>query len=238
MFYGAGPHEQGGFLFIHIPKTAGTSIFTAMLKSCQGTRAELNHYRMGQKKHASAFTARGVLTPAQWNHAFKFSVVRNPWDRMVSMWRYGRRQTRLKGGVRVLHTLNVPLNEIDAVVHGILTKPFPWWIHEFCRRYRWFPAHNHQSQPPYIKGDPPPQTAWFTDPLNGSTVLDKIYRFENLAELEHDLAAILGQPFVLPHLNPSETGPYAAHYDPETHDWVARVFAADIKRYGYKFDEP
>src|SRR5215813_14048351 len=77
------------FIFVHIPKTAGTSIEEALRdETCQLLRNEWDHTRA---PHAplNHLTLREladchILTPAQLKSYFKFCFVRNPWDRLVS----------------------------------------------------------------------------------------------------------------------------------------------------------
>ncbi len=57
------------FVFIHIPKTAGTSIYRSL-----GLAGE----------HRTALQLRGRLRERRWHTKFKFAFVRNPWDRAVS----------------------------------------------------------------------------------------------------------------------------------------------------------
>ncbi len=228
MFYG------DNILFIHIPKNAGTSIIRALLEKHGGGRKTLHTHRLGLKKHVPAYTAQVRLPNKAWRKAFKFAVVRNPWDRMVSTWRYGRHQTKRKGRIGILDGL--PLDEQRRIKNAILTRDFNWWLFEFCRKYRWFPAHEFQGQPPLEDGNPPSQSDWFVDrsvcKLAGDGImLDKIYRFEDLAELERDIGV------TLPRLNasPLPDGTYQSHYDGRSRVWVAEVFAEDIERFGYKF---
>jgi hypothetical protein len=77
------------FIFIHIPKTAGTSIEEALRdETCQLLPGEWDHDRV---RHAPLnhltlreLTDYGILTPAQLKAYFKFCFVRNPWDRLIS----------------------------------------------------------------------------------------------------------------------------------------------------------
>lgn len=77
------------FIFIHISKTAGTSMETVLRdESCQllpgqwdTTRIRhtpLNHLTLQE------LIDYDVLTPAQLKSYFKFCFVRNPWERLIS----------------------------------------------------------------------------------------------------------------------------------------------------------
>jgi hypothetical protein len=77
------------FIFIHIPKTAGTSIEEALRdESCQLLPGEWDHGRVHHTplNHLTLQEVAdyGMLTPAQLKSYFKFCFVRNPWDRLVS----------------------------------------------------------------------------------------------------------------------------------------------------------
>lgn len=63
------------FVFIHIPKTGGTSINRAL-----GLADE----------HKTALQLRGRLGVQRWERKFRFAFVRNPWDRAVSAFKFAR----------------------------------------------------------------------------------------------------------------------------------------------------
>ena len=66
-------NHQRKCIFIHIIKTGGTSIERAL----------------GMKKtHQRASYYRKMVGINKWNNYFKFSFVRNPWDKMVSQFHY------------------------------------------------------------------------------------------------------------------------------------------------------
>lgn len=62
--------EKQKFVFIHIPKTGGTSI----------TECLSDTYRSG----GFHSTAKNVESEIAWEQYFSFAFVRNPWDRMLS----------------------------------------------------------------------------------------------------------------------------------------------------------
>jgi hypothetical protein len=72
-------HEHKA-LFIHIPRTGGTSVEKAFgIDNLWQSSPE--------EKHLSASQARAFYGKEIWKKYFKFSFVRNPWDRMVSLWK-------------------------------------------------------------------------------------------------------------------------------------------------------
>lgn len=67
-------------VFIHIQKTAGSSIEGALWRA---DPAIGSHLRDG-RRHQFAREVRDVVAPEIWRDYFKFAFVRNPWDRLVS----------------------------------------------------------------------------------------------------------------------------------------------------------
>jgi hypothetical protein len=69
-------------VFVHITRTGGTSIEAAL--------AGQDWWDISpETKHLSARQTRAQVGEEKWNNYLKFSVVRNPWDRVVSMFATG-----------------------------------------------------------------------------------------------------------------------------------------------------
>lgn len=76
-------------IFIHVPKTAGESIETMFSGAPLNTGRD--PYEGTWDKHLSV-TQIKELYPREYQKYFKFSIVRNPWDRFISMVLYRRRR--------------------------------------------------------------------------------------------------------------------------------------------------
>ena len=80
--------KHNRYAFLHIPKTGGSSIAEPDYQSGNGALVAL----LGSEDHVQAGHIRAVglknRLQNNWDDYFKFAFVRNPWDRIVSLYDY------------------------------------------------------------------------------------------------------------------------------------------------------
>jgi hypothetical protein len=146
------------------------------------------------------------LSEKRWAQAFKFAIVRNPWDRAVSLYEY-RVQTNQTG----LGSTSVPFEE--------------WLRLVFVERDPYY-----HDQPKMLQS----QSDWLKD-ASGNMPVDFVGRFENLNAEFAVVAQKLGITAQLPHLNRSKRKTAKPYYTDDSVEIIARYFAEDIERFGYKY---
>ena len=198
---------QKHFLFVHIPKTAGNSIQTALRdysedqlvalrKEQDGIeRFGLRNPKYNIKKHSTLAEYRDALENEQFRSLYKFSCVRNPWDRMVSYyftptqnpetWDRKKFRKMISKIVSVADYLRLDQEEEDPFTNVDYIMRFENLAEDF------------------------------------RTVCGKV-----------GISAA-----TLPRYNRSNREHYSKYYDDELRELVRTQFAAEIERFGYTFEE-
>ena len=185
--------RNGPFIFIHINKTAGTSIGNAI-------GLPIKHHRTAREVIAS-------IGKDKWNTAYKFTLVRNPWDKVVSHYEYRRKRNKTEVASR-----NISFSEWVKMTYG-------------------------QEKDPYYYNNPKafqPQVEWLKDD-EGKISIDFIGKFETINEDFEQIKKAIGIEAELPHLNPTKRAAYQSYYYDETREIVAHWFREDIEVFGYRF---
>src|SRR5947208_3465937 len=101
----AGYPNRHRCIFIHIPKTAGSSIALSLF----GEQLEHITYRDYQ-----------IANPRKFDRYFKFAFVRNPWDRVVSSYFFLRNGTMDEGNRAEAERLLAGYSDFGSFVRGWL----------------------------------------------------------------------------------------------------------------------
>jgi hypothetical protein len=159
-----------------------------------------------------------ILPAEVWRGYFKFALVRNPWDRMVSWFCYAHALARRPAApprlIGALHGRRAPLRERFGV----------WLRDPECNAG--FLADGR------ILRD---QLDWITDE-HGACLVDFVGRYETLRDDFQTLCQRFGVDAALPHVRRSERAPLADYYDDETREIVRRRHRRDIEAFGYEFE--
>ena len=206
-------------IFIHIPKTAGTSIYSFFYPGVEFHYENPDYERLfgwcpERKIHMQHATSKqlletGLISEEQWKEYFKFTFVRNPWDRAFSDYFWIMRDRKIAGSFK-----------------DYITKAgnFEKILSKGNKEYR----GDHLDL----------QTSFFS--FTGENAIDYTGRFENLVEDFQKIKMKLGigKPLDI-HLqrNYKEFNHYSLFYTRSRKKLVDKFFALDIQLLQYEFEE-
>jgi len=204
--------RKRSYVFVHIPKTGGTSMALALEDRAASDDILIGDTPKAQarRKRQQALRAPGRL----WKHsslrdvaglypndAFVFTLVRNPWDRMVSYYHWLQVQNFDHPAVEVAKAAAFPAFLRDPAVQDAV------------------------RQSGYVR---------YVTTAEGQERCDLFARLEHPEDLE-PLWHHLGFKLSIPHANRSDRDPdWRAYYDLETFEIVREISAEDITRFGYQ----
>jgi hypothetical protein len=195
------------YVFIHIPKCAGTSVHRALTALHEQRSLSIDAKRY--HKHAKVSDVRRILGPA-WDDVFKFSIVRNPWDLMVSSYHWW---------------LTLAGNFPSLAPHVFLIKELGSFD-AFIRSEYGLKMINEQSGRDLLD--------WIG---NGNEVeVDFVGRYENLDDdWEKVCKALHVTPIALSRENRVPRADYRSFYDEVSRKLIGERFARSIALFGYQF---
>lgn len=205
------------YVFVHIPKTGGTSLTLALESRLGKDDIVLSDTPKGRNrrrrvtgasargrlwKHSTLADIEGLVDPALLARFQVFTLVRNPWARAVSYHAWLRLQDFDHASVQLAKQADFATFLRAPLTQAQLSVP--------ARRY-------------------------LTPSLGETAALClRLERLdEDLPQLESRLGFALGP---LPHENRTSSGDWRAAYDDDSAALIARLAAEDIARFGYRFD--
>ena len=209
------------FIFVHIAKTGGTSIRSALnrfvlrdpfrwIQMFINRISDLTNHRAGIKipRHASIVVAKELLPEDKFEGFFKFAFVRNPWDLQVSSYHHIRRERP------------------HLIEHIKNFEDFLKWKLEADRPYHYILDASKRPQ-------------WYSlIDVDGRCLVDFIGRYENLNRDFEEVCRRIGFKRVphLPHRRKSkDRRDYRYYYNDKSIELVAKHYSIDIEKFGYEF---
>lgn len=202
--------HENQYIFIHIPKTAGTSVRHALQEAQFPYRSEGT--RFTYRKHTPALTIKRNISQSIWKSHFKFAFVRNPWDLMVSSYCWWLRKGR----------------RFNEYIANKAKKV------EQCSDFKEFILSDFGST--HINEFEAKDLSYWLCDENGEIIVDFVGKVENL---EGDLQYVFNQLGTsCPQLkiqNASQRSTYQNYYDRETKEVIANRFKWTIETFNYEF---
>ena len=205
--------ENPKCIFIHIPKTGGTSI----------RKGVFNLYGRNVR-------SKWEDVPAAWKKCFKFAFVRNPYDRFVSGWKYFKGEKFLSfadfvqiatgelsvADVCSLEDLRQGFPARFRVHGGVAMAGFESLVESITRSicHHTMPQYNHLKHANFVG------------------------RFENLQEDFDKICGRLNIPKQkLPHLNKTNHKHYSSYYNKKIKMMADQYYEEDLQKLGYHFNK-
>lgn len=226
------------FIFIKSIKTAGTSVEAALSNYCEGDdvvtplnkfafnrddESGIAHRSMNAEtlewwdresigQHVDASTIKSKVSTEVWNGYFKFSITRNPWDRVVSLftWR-ARRDAATNTRRSLLNSFRIPLVE----------------MRQTRKRFSYF-----------VRSGPETNDRFYL--MANELCLDFVIRYEHLNDdlasvcREIGLAGDIPLPRLKAGIRPSQYH-YSEYYDDQSKKLVGALHSNDLRLFGYEF---
>ena len=197
--YSMKPFDSKKSIFVHIPKCAGVSISKALFGNLCGGHTTFDKYL-------------NIFEPSCILSYFKFTVVRNPWDRLVSAYHF------LKQGGLNEHDKAWAEKELGGF------SSFDQFVHEWLNPKNIWKWYHFRPQHFYIED------------RYGKIKLDFIGFYENLEEDFKYISHRINTKSSLGQHNKTDRSSYMNYYNKSSRQIVENLYRKDIDLLKYNFD--
>jgi len=211
------------FIFVHVPKTAGTAMTSALdpfgiypprtlwRSFVRRLPIQESPDTVYLRKHETAAGVRRKLGPDVFDQFHRFAVVRNPYDHAVSHYEFMKQFRIPKIAEKVAN-----MTFADYLRYRMKS---PFWNDTFFARL-------------------PNQSHFLTDE-NSALLVHRLLRFESLADDFDKMAHDLGMGNVTLRrenetISRADKRPWQSYYDNESKDLADKLYAMDFELLGYR----
>jgi len=203
---------KNNFIFIHIPKNAGTSV-------SKGLNINISHHNTVQEYVS-------LLGEKKYNNMFSFAFVRNPFSRFISLYNYARLEESY------YHSSINP----DKAIYG------KHMDYELLKNASIEEAANYLIEGKLVHNPPHkqwlPQNFWLKG-VDGGLNVKYLGRFEDLNFHLRNIYEIIGIPFTekLERINTSTESniPYSNLINARTRSILEDFYKEDLETFNYNF---
>ena len=197
--------------YVHIPRTAGTSMSSWIIKNISGSSKLKNH-----QSHESA----SIMLKEYPQINYFFTIVRNPWSRVVSMYRFHTNKIPPEVDLKFFSNDKLAFDEFKQKIKSLS-------FDEYLDNYIHTPTNVWYSSIT-------PQIQWLDLPIG------LIVKYENLNTDFEKIQKLFRNNTPLPHLNKHghlNESHYTSFYNEHSKKRVAEIYGEDIEAFKYKFEE-
>ena len=220
-------NQKRDFIFIHLPKTGGGSIKNHLLRSIDNDclkYPEITNGLSHSKYHGLYTDYKQFLGDEEYERRYRFAVIRNPWDRVVSLYHWRRHGTPAEVYEKTLASGKIA-KRLDL---GIVPRQRPGENGQFNISFEEFIYQFKTRAQPLEQ-----LSQWkFFDPDT------YVITYENLQEefdgICDDLQIEKG---ILSNIHATKHEHYSTYYTSELRQIVADWFINDIRIFGYEFEQ-
>jgi hypothetical protein len=209
---------KNNLIFISIPKTAYGSVRSSLdtdvnLLLGPDENSKVFEYLEDYNKIGRALHMKNNIDKSIWNNTIKFTIIRNPYDRIVSSY---------------LEICAHYKNDFNPL---ILNSFYSFVKYIYDNRFQLEKIQNTKGKWHFCH-----QLKNITD-NNGNLLVDYIIKFENLQEDYNKLRKLLNLPekFVK-HLNKRQFTHYTNNYTLEIKNMVSEIYKEDIEYFKYEYN--
>jgi hypothetical protein len=214
------------FVFVHVPKAAGTSITSSLSRFTNYCDLEIGgtefgesvqpayRKRFGLAKHSPAREIRNLMGAVAWSRSFTFSFVRNPFDRCYSTYHF-------------LRKWESPNQSFNARMRAFGS------FEDYVNSDVW--AHGNGPDEIFR-----PQAYWLLQDMNSRTpMVDFVGRVENIQDDMRQVFEAIGlkkamhDQSAVPTLNKSTNSRHDWHDSSEVIERIVKKYEMDFELFGY-----
>jgi hypothetical protein len=216
--------------FIHIPRTGGTSLLH------WATSTSIDFDAPKKYKHCTFSEATKLWKTL----GTTFTFVRNPYDRMVSLFHYMGQNA--KNRVEVWNRGHTPTT-LDGIQNSIYNDDIAMSNYYDLGFENWLIDYSNESSSPYNSytnvRNPEIFNNWYSTPRTINywieDSIDIIIKIEELKNKIGLLEEVFNTSIHMSHSNSSTRDNYKNYYNNNTRNIIQTMFKDDLEKYGYEF---